>query len=393
MKYYFCIYPHCLVRKNKNTVIAYNTQNHNYAFSQEEIVVNAFEEISNCIEITIDLQSCDFFIKCMECGIGYYIESNHLPFISTPSIKYVTSIEKEKQALGYLSFPHSSQILKEVTILTTNTIDKGFSQSTYNILNYPTYPGITTNVCDYIERIKGFCSLKTIIISGDFDYISTGNILKQMNNPSISLLIRTYADFYSDFLVNDIVMNHPNVQFDFLFDRSLDITKLREIKSNKYYNKNVFLNVLIEDIDTLNEITTHETIDFIITPIFNDKTTEKKLKEELYLSTDDVLNGCLSMKDILINEQVNSSCFGSVVIKSNGDVLCRNQTVGNIGSSDLVCLINKWISNPVSCNWFNTRKRKPKCSECIYNFLCPPISVYEEMGIIDNACGNKINRL
>lgn len=391
MKSYFCIYPHCLVRKNRNTVIVYNTQNYSYAFSQEEIIVNAFEENINCVEMTLYLQCCDFFFKCMELGMGYYIESNHLPFISTPSIKFVTSIEKEKQALGYLSFPHSSQMLKEVTIFTSNTIDKGFSQFAYNIIKYPNYSEITTNVCDYIENIKGFCSLKTIIISGDFDYASTENIIRQMNNPYISLLIRTYVDFYSEVMVNDIVMNHPNIQFEFIFDKSLDITKLKVIKSNKHYNKNVFLNVLIEDIYTLNEITTHDTIDFVITPIFNDKTTEKRLKDELYLTKDDILNGCLSMKDILINEHINSSCFGSVVVKSNGDVVCRNQTVGNIGSSDLVYLINKWVSNPNNCNWFNTRKRKTKCSECIYNFLCPPISVYEEMGIIDIACGNKIN--
>lgn len=391
MKSYFCLYPHCLVRKNKDTVITYNTKNYSYTLSQEEIVVNAFEGNSNGIELTVDLQSCDFFFKCVECGIGYYIKSNCFPCISTPSIKLVTSIEKEKQALGYLSFPHSNQILKEVTILTTNTIDKEFSQSTYNIINYPHCPDATINVCDFVEKINGFCSLKTIIISGDYDYVRTKAILKQMNNPSISLLIRTYADFYSEVTVNDIIKNHQNVRFEFLFDKSLDKTIFEEIKYNKYYNVHVFLNFLIEDIYTLYNITTDETIDFIITPIFNNKITDEKLKEELYISKDDILNGHLSMKNILINEYINASCFGSVVIKSNGDVVCRNQTLGKIGSSDLGYLINRWVSNPASCKWFNTRKHRTKCSECIYNFLCPPISVYEELGIIDNACGNNIN--
>ena len=393
MKSFFCLYPHCLVRRNQDTVIAYNTQNHRHVLSQEVIVVNAFGGNSNCIEITVDLQYCNFFLKCVECGIGYYIESNHFPFISTPSIKYVTSIEKEKQALGYLSFTHSSQMLKEVTILTINSINKGFSQSTYNIINDPAYPGITTNACDYIERIKGFCSLRTIIISGDYDYACTKAILRQVNNPSISLLIRTYADFYSEVTVNDIIITHQNVQFEFLFDKTLDKTKLEEIKCNKYYNERVFLNVLIEDISTLYDIATDETIDFIITPIFNNNVADENLKEELYLSKDDILNGHLSMKDILVNESVNTSCFGSVVVKSNGDVVCRDQTLGNIKSFDLIYLINRWASNPINCNWFNTRQRRTKCSECIYNFLCPPISVYEDLGIIDNACGNNINSI
>ena len=284
-------------------------------------------------------------------------------------------------------------MLKEVTILTINSINKGFSQSTYNIINYPAYPGITTNACDYIQRIKGFCSLRTIIISGDYDYACTKAILRQVNNPSISLLIRTYADFYSEVTVNDIIITHQNVQFEFLFDKTLDKTKLEEIKCNKYYNERVFLNVLIEDISTLYDIATDETIDFIITPIFNNNVADENLKEELYLSKDDILNGHLSMKDILVKESVNTSCFGSVVVKSNGDVVCRDQTLGNIKSFDLIYLINRWASNPINCNWFNTRQRRTKCSECIYNFLCPPISVYEDLGIIDNACGNNINSI
>ena len=71
MKSFFCLYPHCLVRRNQDTVIAYNTQNHRHVLSQEVIVVNAFGGNSNCIEITVDLQSCNFFLKCVECGIGY----------------------------------------------------------------------------------------------------------------------------------------------------------------------------------------------------------------------------------------------------------------------------------------------------------------------------------
>lgn len=392
MRSYFCLYPHCIIRKNNNTVIVYNTENHCYVISKEEPVVNAFEETANYIEYTSNVQSYDFFSQCVECGIGYFIESSHLPFVITPIIRFVTSIEKEKQALGYLSFPHSSQMLKEVTILTTNTIDKGYAQSVYDIIEYPQYSIIVTNVCDLIEKIKGLCSLRTIIISGDLDYISVEKVLKQVNNPSISLVIKTYADFYYDDRVNNIIENYSNIRFVFLFDKSLDITILNAIKCNKYYNKQVFLNFLIEDVSTLDFILANTTIDFIITPIFNNITDNEELKEELYISIDDILNRRASMKDILISDHVNSSCFGSVVIKANGDVTCRNQTLGNIASSDLVYLVNKWVSNPVNCNWFSTRKGRSKCSECIYNFLCPPISIYEEMNIINNACGNKINR-
>lgn len=392
MRYYFCLYPHCLIRRNNNTVIAYNTISHNYVISKEGIVLNAFEGNTNCVDISIDMRACDFFSKCVEYNIGYIMEGNHMPFVTVPTLKVVTSIEKEKKALGYLSFPHSSQMLKQVTIFTTNTLDKRYPHSYYDIIEYPHYSETNVNICDYIEKIIGFCSLKTIILSGDLDFFVVEKVLKRVNNLSMPLVIKTYADFYNEIRVNEIIENNPNARFEFLFDKSLDIEILKAIQCNCYYNEQVFLNVLVEDIKTFNDILRHETIDFIITPMCYEGANSEKLKEELYITKEDILNRQIGMKDILIGEHVNTSCFGSIVIKTNGDVMCRNHILGNLGSFDLAYLINEWVSNTNKCSWFNTRRLKSECLECIYNFLCSPISIYEEMGIIDNACGNNVNR-
>ena len=105
---------------------------------------------------------------------------------------------------------------------------------------------------------------------------------------------------------------------------------------------NSTLKILFEGVDySFNNDT--GSVDFSIN---QDKTDKGNISGGLSVDTrvfgtkDDILNGHLSMKDILVNESVNTSCFGSVVVKSNGDVVCRDQTLGNIKSFDLIYLIS-----------------------------------------------------
>ena len=393
MSLFLCLYPHCVIRKNANAVLLYNTDSGKRIITQEPTIVQTITEASNCIEVIDNHLIESFWMQCVDFEMGFMVECLSKPIISTPINKIITSVEKEIRALGYLSQSHSNSFLNQVTVQTENTLDKGLSDFAYGIIDYPCQGNLFISGSLNLDWINNFESLETLIISGDVKYYDIPNILARVTNSNVVVVFKSFADFYSEKEVNKIVSIYSNVFFEFLLDKMLDVRLLKDISYNRYYNENVFINLLIEDSQIIDNIISTEGVEYKVTPIFNNRELNDKLKNELYVTLADLDNMKKSVKEILIQEQINTSCFGNLCIKQNGDVTCWGQLLGNINTSDLVNLINKWVSKSSDCCWFKTREQHTKCSECLYNILCPPISIYEEMGIIESACGSNIQIL
>ncbi|MCC8095568.1 MAG: hypothetical protein LIP05_09500, partial [Tannerellaceae bacterium] len=82
------------------------------------------------------------------------------------------------------------------------------------------------------------------------------------------------------------------------------------------------------------------------------------------------------IKDFFTKQSMNLHNFGGINIMPNGDIYANvnHPLLGNICSHGIYEILQKEIKEGNS--WLWTRNQKP-CSNCIYQWLCPPPSDYE----------------
>ena len=83
------------------------------------------------------------------------------------------------------------------------------------------------------------------------------------------------------------------------------------------------------------------------------------------------------MREIFKNQKLNSNFFGGLYVLPDGVVKAdmNAPAIGNIQRDNILGIMqNELISNTA---WRLVRDSHP-CDKCIYQFICPPLSNYEE---------------
>ncbi len=95
----------------------------------------------------------------------------------------------------------------------------------------------------------------------------------------------------------------------------------------------------------------------------------------VYINEKDLQDKKMSLEDILINKKMNVNNYGIINVFPDGTVKTNfnNRSLGNL-SEGLENLL--WREMKRKDGWMKTRTEKP-CSECVYQYLCPPPSNYE----------------
>ncbi|MDY0388571.1 MAG: TIGR04150 pseudo-rSAM protein [Methanolobus sp.] len=108
-------------------------------------------------------------------------------------------------------------------------------------------------------------------------------------------------------------------------------------------------------------------------------------RDNVFNTLNDILN--LTPKRIDINQRktLNSNFFGKITVSSTGEIfIYPNQIIGSINTYSLLdCLVREYNNNGL---WFRIRPNIKPCQDCIYQFLCPPISNYELYFERNNLC-------
>ena len=177
--------------------------------------------------------------------------------------------------------------------------------------------------------------------------------------------IRKLLDAYEHLFVELIIDSNASIEFD-------------RLKNNRLYYKRIVCDLSdLQSTPPISNIRHH--------PLFNKHTNHSELVSQMVVTPDEILNGRKSLRDCQIADYVNSEQFGHLVLDSKGNVLCLNQHVGSIQGSSLAAILNKWLDHN-TCIWYYTRRQKESCKECALQALCPPISIYEQMGFITCPC-------
>ena len=126
---------------------------------------------------------------------------------------------------------------------------------------------------------------------------------------------------------------------------------------------------------------------YSIQPYFNGDNTAF-FEENVYISKDDILckENVVTMKDVFIKQTINLNQFGKLFILNNGKIhtsLLR-KPIGEFGKDSIHSILYKELKE--NKNLYKTRDKLIPCKNCLYNFLCPPISNYEKVIKKQNLC-------
>lgn len=124
-----------------------------------------------------------------------------------------------------------------------------------------------------------------------------------------------------------------------------------------------------------------------IIPVFNGR-NKNFFYDNVLLSEQDILNGPLEKRLVFAHMSVNTGNFGRFFIMPNGKVYANMTCDTSIG--DINYPIYDLITFELEYNtaWRRTRDVLNQCKNCLYRYLCPSPSVYEEVMKLDCICTN-----
>lgn len=110
-----------------------------------------------------------------------------------------------------------------------------------------------------------------------------------------------------------------------------------------------------------------------------------EMSAALRMSRRDIFASNKSMRRIMERRLANMDMIGSLSVDPYGIIWCGAQKVGNVAEGDFYGQVNRWVHTP-GCAWWLTRARWKRCRGCLLRDLCPSVSIYEQMGILECAC-------
>lgn len=406
---YFYIEPFVHADLIDNHILLYNTLNHKtslYLFRSKESVGFAkrlLEDDVNRIALLSEFELVNSEIRefieiCREYYHGDLIESDYRPVIMpfAPKLNFDFDHLNDERTWQTMNLRNS---FHEVFIYhgdsSTNITDSALSTSGIKQINAP----ITNlNMSQYESsdlvlrffRNEAFPGLRKVHLYGN----------------KISLkIIKNTCDFFKDCFVHynayisgiakDIFDTHKltnteNLKFilwvDFKTERKLlfDFFSMNEDSISRIVFKIIIRDV--NDISDLEQILIPQGITYEVIP-FIENSTSNALFEVIKSNKADVENQSLTHREIASRLYINHLSFGKLFILPNGDVHANLNMphIGNIKSNKLIEILRNAHTIEHS-SWYLTRAKVEPCKNCVYRYLCQPISSYELYFGIMNLC-------
>jgi pseudo-rSAM protein len=365
-------------------------------------IIEQLQDIDNgyCVEIAeheLNLYEMIEFVELLRknfCGDAIDQEMTNMKPFSLYPVPYVMKNRKKLQSDSDLSIGEKiMDYLHVLTIQITGVCDlKCVSCSNSYLqtiscnsfgekLEYET-------VEDVFKQISG-CNLSSINIIG-------GDVFGYQDWEKLIFLLHQYPyryNWYTDY--RHLLGNDQKLQEI----KSLDL-KLQVIISGMF-DQNILVQILklishmsfelIFHISSEEQILAassfcenHQLENYALQPIYSESNPDF-FRNFIFMDEDSIVASPISKQSIFANMTVNAIDFGKLTIFSNGDVYANTNfsKFGNIKTDTIREMICLELEQGES--WFRIRNKKP-CSECIYQWLCPPPSNYEIVIGKSNLC-------
>jgi pseudo-rSAM protein len=364
--YWFTIEPYVFVSLTDKCAFLYNTLDGVTIESDKGEIIKLLRE-------TLKEENCGVVLLPNE----RYKQKDVNSFIWELREKYMgdiinISLSKGKpvQLLPYFNFPNKLEIYKKHNFSSLKNVLEKLSEISI-------YVNATANITKLISCLQSIQGNPTFNIVGNIIEVSNySKLLSYLDqHPSPKNILCAYKDVialqpvfehnfsYRISVFFPIDMQQWNHAREILLSQTLSVEYIFDISSEKEGQQvEQFVKQYQIEKYRLNPIYTGDNICFF--------------EENVFLTKEDILSVSLSIKDFFARQAINIYDFGKINIMPNGDVYANlNYSVlGNIYTNSLYEIVSKEVEEGKS--WFRIRNQTP-CSDCVYQWLCPPPSNYE----------------
>jgi len=383
MKDYFCVYPHCLVIVKGEKVLILDPYTKLYVFSDNAEIVKACTVDDNYTFPAVKKGKA-FYAEATSKDLGYLIKAEHSPFTVPPKLTFISSMEKERKALGYSTGWRIPSLIKTVSLYLNNNNILLPNELLYDQLAYPrhneTEEVMTRPTWERMLAVLKSPYVETVFVCGDIDELlieSLGDILDECN---CSVVIRTSIQELDK--AAKLIAKHPKIAFDFIINGTDSMSFVEKYQDNN--NFSYTLPVMTTD-DLAQLETLKISVKFI--PLIHNAIIQNEIVGQMLLSFNDILKSVSSVDDYLRKDYFNANFWGHIALTKEGTLLVGDDIVGNINDKTACSLMTDYLQKAQNL-WKLTRNKKSSCKDCLLTSLCPSISIYERQGIIERACND-----
>ncbi len=399
---YFVIDPTVFVEIKNGKMLLYNSYNGEKLLVNDQQIVNLFINGLNKMNIfpieneVLETDKIrDFIIEIEKNDFGYLLSNNKtLPIQFAPLINIQT--ENDQEIITKDNSFNPLIDIREISIhLNGGPDNKQFSNLSKQI-NCIHSELITDNLnfnqlSKFLLPIINVKSLFKINLLGGnvltYPYLEEVKVLLLSIHQSTQICVYLLPHIVINNAVNiKEILDFQNLKFIFYLNPHL-YKEFAEILPKYLPSSLMEYNLIIESEDDLTFFDSIENnlIKSNLIPLFNGLNFDF-FEKNVFTDFDDIKAISISQNEVYQNKNINSYNFGKLVVLHNGDIYANlnKKMLGNIESSYAPeIILNEY---KIGESWFLTRLKVSPCKNCIYNFLCPPVSNYELLMNKFNLC-------
>lgn len=402
-KYWFFLESYIYVSIKANGMLLYDTHTGMNLYIKSAVaiqLVNKIYEDENlgCIELKssdlTDPETQDFVDKVVMNRMGELLNQHThsvKPVILLPILSLNLDVEKlkDKENVDLFLARDISKYLLDVNIVLNNSCRQqcphcqSYCRQFFCCSKGCTSESLSQDLLVNLLRQISYFPVRTMNITGGniyhYQYLDVFNTSNKDDKKVFNFYVN-YLNYqenpYIDNQKNHLIVNTP-VNTDKLH-KVYSLTKEKDIKYHLVVENG-------EQYDELESALTELGIeDFEVHPYYNGRNIQF-FEDNVFLSKEDIVATPISMREIFRNQKLNANSFGSLYILPNGDIKANlnEETIGHLGKDRIIDVINHEMMQNTA--WRKVRSSEP-CQNCVYQYLCPPLSNYERVLHRQNLC-------
>lgn len=364
--YWFTIEPYVFVNVTNKSVLLYNTLDGVTIESDKNEVIKLFRELlheENCGVVLLTNE------RYQQKDVNDFIRELRYNYMGD-IIDVTFSKCKPVQLLPYFNYPDKFEIYKRHNFSSLKNVLENLSEISIHVNS-------TTNVTKLITFFESIPGSPIFNLIGNMwevpKYSELLSYLDQHLSPknmvcSYKNLIALQPAFKNDFSYRILVHFPIDKQLwentkHVLLSQTLPVDYVFNISSEEECQQ---AEKIIEECQIeryrLNPIYTGDNMHFF--------------EDNVFLTKEEILSTSMTIKDFFARKAINIYDFGKIIILPNGDAYANlnHPILGNIYRNSIYEIVHKEVDAGKS--WFRIRNLAP-CTDCIYQWLCPPPSDYE----------------
>lgn len=383
--------PHTFVDHiNASKLFLYNTEtSSNHLITDDEtisLIIELQQSYNLGSKIYSEEGSCNVYLKeLISRDLLQLVEAKEKPIVFLPILNLQRDLEKGELSYRLSIMGSKTKFISGLFLY----IDKPFIPDLANIDNIrinAIRQSLLYGLTDDCELIMGIEKVKMIFKSlaitsiSIVDIISSISILTDANlsqlvrlasNYGYKIRIHTFIDNNNTDRVLKIMAQHKSIELSLYFDRYSEFDYQQfSSKSSKITTQASLIKYVYSALDFVDS----DNIDML--PVYRADEVQM-FRDNVFLTKQDILSNCTSMKEIMRNQKLNATCFGILDILSNGNVYPHGGRVPVSNISNKNYLLESVTSELVNNQSWRVTRDKNNCSNCQYRFICPPVSLLE----------------